>query len=648
MVDIALQDIRKVYFSEPVLESVTMELQARERIGLLGNNGSGKTTLFKIILGEETIESGQVFLRKGLTIGVLRQQPPSYGQSTVREVMESSYEDLIEMSARIKTMTKAMEEDMNKGLEPDFMNEYGELTLEYELRGGYEKEHELMKISRGMNLVQLLNRKYASLSGGEKIRVELGKLLLSEPDVMLLDEPTNHLDLSMCSWLEEFLKTYKGSVLIISHDRFFLDRVVTKIYAIEDKRASVYMGNYSFYVVERQARYEQAMKVYEQQEKKVKQLEEASKRMRLWASQADNEAMYKRAKAMERRIERMERANKPKLDNRGTEMSFDSGERAGKHVLRMENYTLAIQDKCLFRDGNMLVDYGEHVAIIGNNGTGKSTLLRQLLKECDLEEGVYYPHPIETTQQAIRINPRARIGYLEQDIMFENMKRSVLEYMYEILKKPEHDVRRYLGRFGFYTEDIHKKLEVLSGGEKVRLLLATLMHYEVNVLIMDEPTNHIDIKTKELLETALSDFEGTLITVSHDRYFLDQLFDTIYEIANQQLIRYEGNYSAYIEEKQREEKQMLNKEPEPRQKNVVHNKKPMDNIIPKERRINPQKVEKMEEEIEGLEKQIEAVRRALNAAVTDYETIQTLMQEEEDLNTKLEQLMERYIEYIEA
>ncbi len=643
MIDITLQDVRKVYFTEAVLESASLELQEGERVGLLGNNGSGKSTLFKIITGEETIQSGQVFIRKDLTIGMLRQQPPAYDGKTVREVMEQSYRHLLDMENEINRLTKEMEEDVSKGADEGFINRFGELTLAYEAKGGYEKETRLMKISRGIGIVQFLNRTFESLSGGEKIRVELAKLLLSEPDVMLLDEPTNHLDLSMTSWLEEFLKSYKGSVLIISHDRYFLDRVVSKIYAIEEKEIAVYHGNYSAYVLEREARYEQAMEAYKQQEKKVKQLEEASKRMRVWAAKADNEAMFKRAKAMEKRIERMDRKKQPKLDEAHGHMAFETGDRAGKHVLRVEDYQLRIQDRVLIDNANMLVDYGEHVAIIGNNGTGKSTFIRRLIEECSKEDGVYYPYPVDSIEVPIRLNPRARIGYLEQDITFEDEKRSVLAYMSQIVTKPEHDVRRYLGRFGFYTEDIHKTLSVLSGGEKVRLLLATLMHYEVNVLLMDEPTNHIDIKTKELLETALSDFNGTIISVSHDRYFLDQLFDTIYEIDQQQIVCYEGNYTEYVAQKERNMQKV-----QPQSEIIMEKKKEVKNdVTKKERQINPQKVEKMEAAIESMEKDIATVRSSLNDAASDYEHIQELMKTEERLNRELEALMEEYIAYIE-
>ena len=624
MIDITVKNIEKKFFTEKILEDVSLELKSGERVGLLGENGTGKTTIFKIIMGIETIDAGQVFIRKNIKIGILWQMPLDYGSLTVEAVLLNAFKDVESIKKKLKNIEKEMED---KGqLDDVLLKKYGELQTKYEVLGGYDVEEKMSKICSGLGFSEeLLKREYYKLSGGEKSRVELGKILLEEPEVLLLDEPTNHLDIETTEWLENYISNFKGGVLIISHDRYFLDKVVTKIFEIKNKKIEIYHGNYSDYINEREIRHENMLKMYNQQKRKIKQLEAAAKRFREWGSRADNEDMFVKAKAVERRIEKMDKIDKPILDTKSISVDFKKEERSGKDVLRIKDYNLSIENKILVNNIELKIIYGERAVLLGGNGTGKSTLIKEIIKS-NLNENDY-----------IKVGSRVKIGYMEQDIKFSENKQSIIDTLRKSHPMPEGDARGYLAKFKFFSDDVFKNVDKLSGGEKVRLKLAILMKEDINFLILDEPTNHIDIKTREILEDALKEFRGSLLFISHDRFFINKLANKIIEIENKEIKIYKGNYQYYQNQKikERDIKETIS------QKNI---KKPIVKNINKSKPNNKFKKKFLEEEIEQIEKQLELIQEEIKVNQSNYQNLVGLVQEEKSLELKLEQKMDEWIE----
>ncbi len=626
MIDIAINNMSKAYYSETLFEEISLEIKSGESVGLLGDNGVGKTTIFKIITEVEPFNTGDLFKRKDLSIGLLEQMPPVYRDASVRDVLMEAFSELTTLKEKMKLLELKMSNE-TKNIEKD-LETFGKIQELYEINGGYTIEEKLSKITQGMNIGdEMQKKKYNVLSGGEKNRVMLAKILLEAPDTLLLDEPTNHLDIETSEWLEGYLKTYEGSALIISHDRYFLDQVVDKIYEINNGQIDTYFGNYSFYLKERELRYEQALRHYNAQQRKVKQMEKAATRMRDWASRADNEAMFVRAKAMERRIERMDLVDQPTKDKINFRIAFDGDSRSGKEVIRAKNYQLKISDQVLVDKVDFTLMYGERAALIGNNGTGKSTLIKDILRA------------YEETVEGLTVNPSAKIGYLEQDISFESNEMTILEAFKSYIPGLDEEIRSYLARFEFRGEDVFMPVSNLSGGEKVRLRVAILMKQDINCLVLDEPTNHIDIKTRKVLEKAIEAFEGTILFVSHDRYFLNQFSDRIMSIHNKRLISYFGNYEYYKEKRET----MVGE--------VVESTevKPKVDEQPKvrKRKINPYKVEKFENKIEALEESIDEKQLFISKNPSAYVKIKTVVDEIKDLENELEKILEEYYRYLE-
>jgi len=626
MIDIAINNMSKAYYSETLFEEISLEIKSGESVGLLGDNGVGKTTIFKIITEVEPFNTGDLFKRKDLSIGLLEQMPPVYRDASVRDVLMEAFSELTTLKEKMKLLELKMSNE-TKNIEKD-LETFGKIQELYEINGGYTIEEKLSKITQGMNIGdEMQKKKYNVLSGGEKNRVMLAKILLETPDTLLLDEPTNHLDIETSEWLEGYLKTYEGSALIISHDRYFLDQVVDKIYEINNGQIDTYFGNYSFYLKERELRYEQALRHYNAQQRKVKQMEKAATRMRDWASRADNEAMFVRAKAMERRIERMDLVDQPTKDKINFRIAFDGDSRSGKEVIRAKNYQLKISGQVLVDKVDFTLMYGERAALIGNNGTGKSTLIKDILRA------------YEETVEGLTVNPSAKIGYLEQDISFESNEMTILEAFKSYIPGLDEEIRSYLARFEFRGEDVFMPVSNLSGGEKVRLRVAILMKQDINCLVLDEPTNHIDIKTRKVLEKAIEAFEGTILFVSHDRYFLNQFSDRIMSIHNKRLISYFGNYEYYKEKRET----MVGE--------VVESTevKPKVDEQPKvrKRKINPYKVENFEKKIEALEESIDEKQLFISKNPSAYVKIKTVVDEIKRLEVELEEILEEYYGYLE-
>jgi ATPase subunit of ABC transporter with duplicated ATPase domains len=535
-----------MYGANLIFDNISLEIHEDDRIGLVGRNGSGKTTLFKLLAQTESPDEGEVHVKKGAKVGYLAQIPVLSEKATVNDVLHKPFAEVLETE---KQMNKTAEEMGGpaaadpKKLER-LLEKYDALQQFFERNGGYEIQSNIQKVIHGLGIDEsFLDRPFTSLSGGEQTKVGLAAALLEEPDLLLLDEPTNHLDLGSIEWLENFLRTYKGAVMVVSHDRYFLDQVVTRIFDLEDGELTFYQGNYSDFVKEKEARLLAQFQQYQEQQKKIKKMKEAIKRLREWANRANppNDGMHRRARSMEKALERMEKINRPILERRKIGLELESGKRSGRDVAVLEGVSKAFTGRTLFKDIDMLIRFQERTAIIGENGSGKSTLLQILLGRLAPDSGTS------------TLGSNVRAGYLSQAGLEGYDHETVLEAFRDQVTMTKGNARHVLARFLFYGSHVFRKVHDLSGGERMRLRLAQLMYQDVNLLVLDEPTNHLDIDSREVLEEALADFEGTILAVSHDRYFLNKLFGHIYWLENHRLTRYEGNYD-YAKQKRSEQK----------------------------------------------------------------------------------------------
>ncbi|HDR6275638.1 MULTISPECIES: ribosomal protection-like ABC-F family protein [Bacillus] len=528
----SVNNVTKSFGGNIIFENISLEIKNGERVGLVGRNGSGKTTIFQLLTGMESLDAGAIHMKKGTRIGHVAQIPKFDESMTVYEVLSSAFKIEKELEREMRTLEKHMAEEQESSVLQKLMERYGIIQEKFAFLGGYEIEANIMKVANGLQVTELFPRSFLELSGGEQTKVSLAYMLLQKPDLLLLDEPTNHLDLFAVEWLEQFLKEYNGTVMVISHDRYFLDEVVTKIFDLEDGEIHVYHTNYSRFVEEKEERLLQEFQAYQEQQKKIKKMKEAIKRLREWANQANppNEGLHKRARSMERALERMEKLKKPILERKQMGLQFEGQERSGKDVVVMKEVSKGFAEHLLFNEANLHVRFQERAAIVGRNGTGKTTLLKLLLEQIEPDAG------------EIRIGSSVKIGYLSQHA-YGNRKSNVLEAFREYVAVTEGEARHILAKFLFYGPAVFKKVTQLSGGEKMRLRLAQLMYQDINFLILDEPTNHLDIESREVLEEALEQYNGTILAVSHDRYFLNKLFEKTYWIDERKLFEFAGNYA---------------------------------------------------------------------------------------------------------
>ncbi|MCC0761093.1 MULTISPECIES: ribosomal protection-like ABC-F family protein [Bacillus] len=528
----SVNNVTKSFGGNIIFENISLEIKNGERVGLVGRNGSGKTTIFQLLTGMESLDAGAIHMKKGTRIGHVAQIPKFDESMTVYEVLSSAFKTEKELEREMRTLEKHMAEEQEPSVLQKLMERYGVIQEKFAFLGGYEIEANIMKVANGLQVIELFPRPFLELSGGEQTKVSLAYMLLQKPDLLLLDEPTNHLDLFAVEWLEQFLKEYNGTVMVISHDRYFLDEVVTKIFDLEDGEIHVYHTNYSRFVEEKEERLLQEFQAYQEQQKKIKKMKEAIKRLREWANQANppNEGLHKRARSMERALERMQKLKKPILERKQMGLQFEGQDRSGKDVVVIKEVSKGFADHPLFNEVNLHVRFQERAAIVGRNGTGKTTLLKLLLEEIEPDAG------------EIRIGSSVKIGYLSQHA-YGNMKSDVLEAFREYVAVTEGEARHILAKFLFYGPAVFKKVTQLSGGEKMRLRLAQLMYQDINFLILDEPTNHLDIESREVLEEALEQYNGTILAVSHDRYFLNKLFEKTYWIDECTLFEFAGNYA---------------------------------------------------------------------------------------------------------
>lgn len=531
MLQVTMDKITKYYGSNLILDDISLRMIEGEKIGLIGKNGSGKSTIFKIISKIEDYTSGNLILQKNLKIGYLIQDFTNFLDKNVNEVLYSGFDNLSALEKKINNSLKLIEDYTSPTYNEDLIH-YGKLQEEFESQGGYEIDEKIKKIKLGLKIPdKFLEKKVSELSGGEKNRVFLAKALVDEPDLLLLDEPTNHLDLNSIKWLEEFVKGYKKSIFLISHDRYFLDNTIDKIYELNHTGIEIFNGNYSYYAVEKERRYLKELEIYLTQEKKIKQMEDAIRRFRHWGSNGDNESMFIKAENMRKRIEKMEKIDKPKIE-KNISFDFDSQGRSGKRVIKIEKISKKINDKQLFKNISLDLYLGEKLGIIGSNGSGKSTLLKMILDEAE----------------GITLGSNLKIAYLDQNLTFVDYQSTLIDVFRNESIIKESDLHRSLAKFHFYKDDLNKKIESLSGGEKARLKLAIMINNGFNLLILDEPTNHLDLHFKEVLEETLDSFSGTLLFISHDRYFLNKIANRIVELKNQTLYDYPGNFNYYLDQ----------------------------------------------------------------------------------------------------
>lgn len=523
---IKAENITKIYGGSIIFENLTIDIHEGERVAIVGRNGCGKTTILKTFANIESPDAGRIIKKKGATIGYLHQIPP-YENSLVIDVLKEAFSPLLRMQKQMQQLEEQMGNHHN--LEK-LLTQYGEIQEQFIAQGGYEMDAQIQMIAGGLSITALLYTPFHLLSGGEKTKVMLGQILLTNPNILLLDEPTNHLDMDAIEWLEGYLSRYSGTLIVVSHDRQFMNEVVTKVIEIENGVAYPYTGNYDAYLKEREARILSEFTQYEEQQKKISKMKETIKRLKQWANEANppNASLHRRAKSMEKALARIELVKKPTIAKK-MQLKLNVNDRSGKDVVIFENVTKSF-DKVLFHDVTFQLNWQDRLAIVGSNGTGKSTLLKMITGDVLQDEG------------KCRIGSNVKIGYLSQQFLYDDENARLIDVFREHISMNEGDARHILASFLFYGFDVFKKVKDLSGGEKMRLRLAQLMQQDINLLILDEPTNHLDIESREVLEETIQQFEGTVLAVSHDRYFINQLFHRIAWLENQQLFIYEGNY----------------------------------------------------------------------------------------------------------
>ena len=623
MIEIQVNDLVKSFeVGHNVLDGLSFQIDQGERVGLLGRNGAGKSTLFKILTGEIDYDEGTVMVGQGRRVGLISQIPVYPAGFTVEDVLRSAFARLQELAEEMESLAQRMEEGES---DPLLLKRYGSLSERFEVFGGYDTDVAVNKIANGLSIPEEMRRQqFDSLSGGEKTRVNLGRLILEDTDILLLDEPTNHLDLHATEWLEEYIRTFRGTVVTISHDRYFLDRIVTRVIEIQDGKAEFYSGNYSFYAVEKERRYQERMKQYEKAQAKIEQLERASEQLRLWAFQGMDKT-YRRAISMERRIERMKTVSKP-TKARKMDARFASAEFHGDEVLGVKKLAKSYGEKHLFEGINLKIEGGERIALVGDNGTGKSTLIKMIVGEIYPDDG------------RIRTGPQVRSAYLPQIIHFDHPDWNLVENMMAAKKGlSAQSARNRLAAYDFRGEDVFKPVSVLSGGEQSRLRLCMLMDDEINFLILDEPTNHLDIASREWIEEAVESYDGALLFVSHDRYFINRFATRIWELANGTITDYPMGFAQYRQVKAQEETEKI-EAPKPVKEKTVTERPQRGN---KAQQAARRQLTICQREIERLEEAIAAKEAEMEQNACDYEKYGALYAEKEAMDEQLLKLMEK-------
>ena len=530
---LSCQSICKSFGEKVILQDASFHIEEREKAALIGNNGAGKTTLLRIIMEEISADSGQVVIAKDKKIGYLAQYQDIHGHHTIYEELMTTKQYILDMEDKIRSLEQEMKYVAGDKLE-SLMNSYTRLTHQFELENGYAYKSEIVGVLKGLGFEEDYGKQIENLSGGQKTRVALGKLLISKPDILLLDEPTNHLDMESIAWLETYLLNYPGAVFIVSHDRYFLDKVVTKIVEIEAAQMRMYEGNYSAYALKKAQLRDAQYKAYLNQQREIRHQEAVITKLRSF----NREKSIKRAESRVKMLDKIQRIEKPiEIDNQ-MRISLEPRFISGNDVLTVEGLSKAFPGQTLFTDINFEIKRGERVALIGNNGTGKTTILKILNGIVDADAGRF------------ALGSKVQIGYYDQEHHVLHMEKTIFQEISDTYPTlTETEIRNMLAAFLFTGDDVFKLISSLSGGERGRVSLAKLMLSEANFLILDEPTNHLDIASKEILEEALNSYTGTVLYVSHDRYFINQTATRIMDLTNQAIVNYIGDYDYYLEKK---------------------------------------------------------------------------------------------------
>ncbi|WP_462412996.1 ribosomal protection-like ABC-F family protein [Neobacillus sp. Marseille-QA0830] len=638
MLELKLQGVKKFMEATLVVKNISLEAYEGEKVGIVGANGSGKSTILKLIAGIEPMnyypgypqtsspgyDEGLIHLPRGATRAYLEQTPVYPEGLKVNDVLNSAFEEIDSIEKQMRELEGQMKTLDGAQLEKA-LSKYSEFFHLYEVKGGYEREEKISRVCTGLHFSDsFLNRDFDLLSGGEKTTVVLGKLLIHQPDFLLLDEPTNHLDMPSIEWLEGYLKNYKGIVLIVSHDRYFLDNVVSKIVEIEDMESITYKGNYSSFVSQKEENLRIQYEHFREQQKKIGNMEHTVTTLRDWAMRGGNDKFFRRAASIQKKLDKMERIDKPIFERRNMRLDFKATHRSGKETIKAAGLSKRYQDKVIFKEADMMIHYGERVGLIGPNGSGKTTFLKMLLGEVHPDHGV------------VELGANVRAAYLPQNIIFKNEELTVLEAFREDVSILEGKAREYLAKFMFYKSSVFKKVKQLSGGERIRLKLAMLLYQEINLLILDEPTNHLDIDSIETLEEALEDFKGTIFFISHDRYFINKMADRVIALEDCLLKSYPGNYNDYKIEK---EKHSSQKNDEPVKKvDKVKKQREGNKDIKKEAAAAEALVK-----IESLEKEISEIDLVMADGKKDYQELNRLYERKLELSRELDVAMEFWL-----
>ena len=616
MIDISVRNLTKFFvIGENLLEGLSFEIQEGECVAILGRNGCGKTTLLKILTGEMDYDDGEVFVNPNKRLGLISQIPRFPEGFTVEDVLRSAYRDLLSAKKKME----ALEQKMAITVTDELLREYDALVNRFQSGGGYDMDVEVDKVCNGLGITaDQRSQEFDSLSGGEKTRVNLARLLLEKTDILLLDEPTNHLDLRSVEWLESYINAFKGTVLAISHDRFFLDRIAHRVIEIVDGHAEFYSGNYSFYIEEKQARFNLQLKQYEQEQAKLKQLGYTVERMKGWG--INNRTLYRRAMSIQHRMERIKKTERPKTE-KTMKATFGEKDFSGDVVFQMKGVEKGFGERTLFSDVELNVEGGVRIAILGDNGTGKSTFIKCLLGE-------------EDCKGKIQFGPTVKWGYLPQIIKFNHPERTLYDTMlYEKNCSPQV-ARDRLGAFLFQGEDVFKTVGTLSGGEQSRLRLCMLMDEKINLLILDEPTNHLDIASREWVEAAIEEFEGVLLFVSHDRYFIEKFAERIWALEDGTIRDFKCGYSKYrsiLEHEAMNKVAPVSAEPKVKKEKPKGGTKEVEKLI-----------RRLEREIEKQENLIAELDAKIEVSGADYQELTRLLCEKEEAELVLMDLMEQW------
>ncbi|MFZ2463425.1 MAG: ABC-F family ATP-binding cassette domain-containing protein, partial [Caldibacillus thermoamylovorans] len=538
MILLQVNQLNKYYGADLVLSNIKLEIHTRDRIALVGRNGSGKSTLLKIIAGELAYDSGEIIKPKEVTIGFLDQHTGLVSDRTIWDEMLTVFEDLRSMEKRLRNLEQEMAKEetyTDEGKYKQILSEYDYLQHEFKELGGYQYEADIRSVLHGLNFstFNYQETKISNLSGGQKTRLALGKLLLSKPDILILDEPTNHLDIDTLTWLEQYLQSYDGAILIVSHDRYFLDKLVNQVYECAQTTLTKYVGNYSQYLVQKAENYERDLKMYEKQQDEIARMKE------FIAKNLTRASTTKRAQSRRKALERMQMIDKPHRDDKSANFSFQIERQSGNEVLNVVDLAIGYGANQISKNIHFRIQRGDSIALLGPNGVGKSTLLKTIVGQLQALSG------------NIHFGANVTIAYYDQEqANLTSNKRVLNELWDEYPTKTEKEIRTILGNFLFSGDDVLKTVSTLSGGEKARLSLAKLMMLNANFLILDEPTNHLDLDSKEILENALVDFPGTILFVSHDRYFINRIATKVFELSTDGVTEYLGDYDYYIEKKE--------------------------------------------------------------------------------------------------